>query len=80
MRNPLPEDNKKRDRQSGSVPARQETGAVHRLPAGGNPLTPYLLCQLYHGLNAKYYGPEITVDPELATEGRASPISTTLCL
>lgn len=39
----------------------------------GIPLTADALCSLYHGLNEKYFGPDMCVDPEIDVEWARIP-------
>lgn len=46
---------------------------VHRQIGSGNPMTAESLCQTYHELNQKYYGPDVVSDPEIALEWARIP-------
>lgn len=46
---------------------------THRRSQAGEPLTAQLLCKLYYDLNQKYYGPQMTVDEEIAYEWARIP-------
>lgn len=46
---------------------------THKRNQAGEPLTANLLCSLYYELNKKYYGPQMTVDEEIACEWARIP-------
>jgi oligoendopeptidase F len=46
---------------------------IHEKTESGEALTPELLCSVYRGLNADYYGPEIVVDREIELEWARIP-------
>lgn len=46
---------------------------IHGKVWSGEPLTPEGLCQVYHELNERYYGPDIIVDPEIDMEWARIP-------
>ncbi|MFW6677398.1 oligoendopeptidase F [Lacrimispora sp. AGF001] len=46
---------------------------AHRLAAQGEILTSETLCQMYHQLNADYFGPEMVIDPEIDYEWSRIP-------
>ena len=46
---------------------------THKMCRDGIPLTADALCSLYHGLNEKYFGPDMCVDPEIDVEWARIP-------
>ena len=46
---------------------------IHELVEANTPLTPSLLKEIYSKLNADYFGPEATIDPEIAIEWARIP-------
>jgi oligoendopeptidase F len=46
---------------------------IHELAEKGEPLNGELLKEIYHELNAKYYGPDIVIDPEIDYEWSRIP-------
>ena len=46
---------------------------THKMCRDGIPLTADALCSLYHGLNGKYFGPDMCVDPEIDVEWARIP-------
>ncbi|WP_422444739.1 oligoendopeptidase F [Thermoanaerobacterium sp. DL9XJH110] len=46
---------------------------IHELAEKGEPLNGELLKKIYHELNAKYYGPDIVIDPEIDYEWARIP-------
>jgi oligoendopeptidase F len=46
---------------------------IHKWAEEGTPLTPSLLSNFYVELNKKYYGPSLTIDPEVAIEWARIP-------
>ncbi|HEX9016524.1 MAG TPA: oligoendopeptidase F [Chloroflexota bacterium] len=46
---------------------------IHSRAEEGQPLTPDVLSELYAGLNARYYGPEVVADPAIAIEWARIP-------
>ncbi len=46
---------------------------THEMAAGGRPLTPESLCEVYGGLNSAYYGPGMEADDTIAFEWARIP-------
>ena len=46
---------------------------VHERAASGGSLTAGALCQIYHGLNEAYFGPDTVVDPQIDYEWERIP-------
>ncbi|WP_179396209.1 oligoendopeptidase F [Lacticaseibacillus absianus] len=46
---------------------------IHEQDAAGNPLTAAAMSQFYGDLNARYYGPDVARDPEIALEWARIP-------
>lgn len=46
---------------------------IHEKVEGGEALTPQLLCEIYHDLNAKYFGNEVIIDSEIDMEWSRIP-------
>lgn len=46
---------------------------THKMVQEGQSLTAETLCKIYHGLNVKYYGNDIVVDPEIDMEWARIP-------
>ncbi len=46
---------------------------THKMCRDGIPLTAEALCSLYHGLNEKYFGPDMCVDPDIDVEWARIP-------
>ncbi|TZE81155.1 oligoendopeptidase F [Calorimonas adulescens] len=46
---------------------------THGMAEAGEPLTPDTLCNVYHDLNAKYFGPDAVIDKEISYEWARIP-------